>query len=524
MFHVSSKNQKVETDSLPSPEVSTPQNHTKREWRLMPPSPEKELQNMSPGIMPGSWEDESPIEPIVKTHEYYERDIETRKGTAQHVLMEFDHSGRSRQFPQQFWRGSATVGSLGSLVDLNIDLSTHHTNNIQEENPQLHRLIEDLLQRLSELNENKQIAEEKADRLSEKVKSMKERLSYHMTVVEHCKTLSSKAKELAEENHVLKEQLNDAQSHIFSLQPYRKDLTPEEVGQDYDALVEKIQDWVQKLMNPWLEDCEDGAHAFLNHVKRRITDANRFKSALNKYPDLMNGLNFPETDEDIVTSLIMRYLHARIFQSVLYGAMPRSPQLSPREVYHFTVRTWTAEAYNSLLSCPQFRQVREKRADEMIVELSNILEVFSKGEDPHSCYQDLIDLAVYPAIKLYEKLQVSTNHFYLDISPSIAGVDGELNTTSRFIDLLMRLDCKNVLQNRKRFNLQKLDPPPSEQDLYHNCTIQVGQRDAIKNSTVVRKQKILVAWGSEEQRRAYQDNGCRTLISHLYALESSEEN
>jgi hypothetical protein len=68
------------------------------------------------------------------------------------------------------------------------------------------------------------------------------------------------------------------------------------------------------------------------------------------------------------------------------------------------VRTWTAEAYNTLLSCPQFRQVREKRADEMIVELSNILEVFSKGEDPHSCYQDLIDLAVYPAIKLYEKL------------------------------------------------------------------------------------------------------------------------
>jgi hypothetical protein len=79
-------------------------------------------------------------------------------------------------------------------------------------------------------------------------------------------------------------------------------------------------------MNPWLEDCEDGAHSFLNHVKRRITDANRFKSALNKYPDLMNGLNFPETDEDIVTSLIMRYLHARIFQSVLYGAMPRSVQ------------------------------------------------------------------------------------------------------------------------------------------------------------------------------------------------------
>ncbi|RYC86648.1 hypothetical protein BFJ63_vAg10445 [Fusarium oxysporum f. sp. narcissi] len=137
--------------------------------------------------MPGSWDAESPS--TTKTHEYYERDIGTRK----------------------------------------------------EENLQLHHhLVEDLLQRLSELNGNKQIADEKADRLTKKV------------------------------------------SHIFSLQPYRKDLTPEEVGQDYDALVEQIQDWVQKLVNPWLEDCDDDAHAFLTHAKRRKADANRFKSVLKK--------------------------------------------------------------------------------------------------------------------------------------------------------------------------------------------------------------------------------------------------
>ncbi|EXA41981.1 hypothetical protein FOQG_02333 [Fusarium oxysporum f. sp. raphani 54005] len=105
--------------------------------------------------------------------------------------------------------------------------------------------------------------------------SMEHRLSSHMT-------LASKAKELAEDNRVLREQLNDAQSHIFSLQPYRKDLTPEEVGQDYDALVEQIQDWVQKLVNPWLEDCDDDAHAFLTHAKRRKADANGFKSVLKK--------------------------------------------------------------------------------------------------------------------------------------------------------------------------------------------------------------------------------------------------
>ncbi|KAF5986916.1 hypothetical protein FCOIX_1294 [Fusarium coicis] len=111
-----------------------------------------------------------------------------------------------------------------------------------EENPQV-RIIEDILQRLSELNEKKEIAEEK---------------------------------------------------------PYRKDLTPEEVRQDYNALIEQIQDWVQKLMNPWLEDCGDDAHAFLTHEKRRIVDADRFKRILREYLDLMNGLNFSEPDKAIV--------------------------------------------------------------------------------------------------------------------------------------------------------------------------------------------------------------------------------
>ncbi|KAF5529374.1 hypothetical protein FNAPI_4184 [Fusarium napiforme] len=111
-----------------------------------------------------------------------------------------------------------------------------------------------------------------------------------------------------------------------SLQPYRKDLTPEEVRQDYNALIEQIQDWVQKLINPWLEDCGDDAHAFFTHVKKRILDADRFKRILREYPDLMNGLNFSEPDKTIVRSVILRYLNVRVFQSVLYDAILRSVQ------------------------------------------------------------------------------------------------------------------------------------------------------------------------------------------------------
>ncbi|KAL2024378.1 hypothetical protein VTK56DRAFT_8860 [Thermocarpiscus australiensis] len=70
--------------------------------------------------------------------------------------------------------------------------------------------------------------------------------------------LADTIKSLGAENKYLKAEL-DEQSHIFSLQPYRKDLTPEEVGQDFDDLVNGVTDWVTKFMDPipgdadWIE-------------------------------------------------------------------------------------------------------------------------------------------------------------------------------------------------------------------------------------------------------------------------------
>ncbi|RBQ79974.1 hypothetical protein FVER14953_04645 [Fusarium verticillioides] len=64
-----------------------------------------------------------------------------------------------------------------------------------EENPQV-RLVEDILQRISELNEKKEIAEEKVNWLTKEAMDMEHKLSFHMALV-------SKAKGLTEDNRVL---------------------------------------------------------------------------------------------------------------------------------------------------------------------------------------------------------------------------------------------------------------------------------------------------------------------------------
>lgn len=194
----------------------------------------------------------------------------------------------------------------------------------------------------------------------------------------------------------------------------------------------------------------------------------------------------------------------------------------------FSVRTWTAEAYNALISAREFKSLRSRRRQDLTVELATILKIFCR-KDQYSWFCTNLDKnCIQPAMELYEKMQVSTHHFYLDINPYIAwGHGGDFTISPEFIDSLDKLDCKNILQNRKAFSLAKLDPAPSKKELYHRmlniCTVvpalfmrQIGQKDAIKEPTIVRKQQMLVAWGPEDKKQKFVEEGERPIVAHLY--------
>jgi predicted nuclease with TOPRIM domain len=554
---------KEESRTKSRPDSTSGQKESKREGQDISYSPEKRLHKTSSANTKmvdspenGDWV-EVPSRELVQ--ESNGQGYQGQTQSALHDLMELDSpsiadkvlnddsASQSPIMPKATLPHPAEFQSLEELAGFGNNNSTTHCNEkLREQNCQLDRRIQDLQRQLSTLTTDKQIAEEKSDTLSEKLNSLKQRMNSNMTEVEiSSEALADKVEELGKENRALREQLNDAQSHIFSLQPYRKELTSEEVGQEYDDLVEQVQDWVQKFMDPWLDDHREGVDALLSNAKRRAVDATRFKHLLYQYPDLIHGASFPETDEDIITSVIMRYLHDHIFQTVLYGMIARYVEVisfiekemqmsvEPKRDL-FSVRTWTAEAYNALLSSPQFKAVRNERREAMTRELANILKIFFKKDQFNWFCQNTCQRVIVPAMKLYEKLQISTNHFYLDVNSFIVRAGGELTTSTDFIDTLENLDCKNVLQNRKTFNLGKLDPTPSKKELYHRlhnvCTVvpalymrQIGQRDAIKDPIVVRKQQMLVAWGPEEKRNAYQENGDRTLVSHLYGFKGTGE-
>lgn len=179
------------------------------------------------------------------------------------------------------------------------------------------------------------------------------------------------------------------------------------------------------------------------------------------------------------------------------------------------------------MSAPQFRGVRTRRSRDMTVGLADMLRIFCRKDKHQWFYQNTEERCIKPAMALYEKLQVATHHFYLDIQPYISwNGSTRIAPSQEFYECVEDLDCRNILHNRKAFNMNKLDPRPTKTDLYNNllnvCTVvpalyirQIGQRDAIKAPSIVRKQQMLVAWGPEEKREKFTEEGDESLVHML---------
>lgn len=127
------------------------------------------------------------------------------------------------------------------------------------------------------------------------------------------------------------------------------------------------------------------------------------------------------------------------------------------------------------MSAPQFKTVRSRRSRDLTLDLADILRIFCKKDKFQWFCQNMEENCVKPAMALYEKIQVSTHHFYLDIQPYIAWSGSRFSLSPEFVENVEKLDCRNILQNRKAFNMAKLDPRPTKKDLYLNlfnvCTV-----------------------------------------------------
>lgn len=84
--------------------------------------------------------------------------------------------------------------------------------------------------------------------------------------------------------------------------------------------MDSIQDLIGPLLDPWFDlDSKSTSLA----IAERSANLRTLQLAIFEYPDLVSAAAWPNMDEDILLSLVMRYLNAKLFSTELYGVLPQ---------------------------------------------------------------------------------------------------------------------------------------------------------------------------------------------------------
>ncbi|KAB5585570.1 hypothetical protein GE09DRAFT_1234120 [Coniochaeta sp. 2T2.1] len=240
----------------------------------------------------------------------------------------------------------------------------------------------------------------------------------------------------------------------------------------------------------------------MESARKNPGDVSVLKSCMGSHPDIVHGCLFPETDVDIIVSIVLRFISS-LQRDTILARLQNTERLAWRT--------------------------------KLVVDLVGGFKLFRKDKEYVPFCISCQDTVIEPAFRLHEKLLTSTHHFYIDTNPYIVwNQQRGLETNPEFFANLDNLQCENILQNRKHFDVTKLDPPPTFEELKDNLTNvltvvpglyirQIGKGDAIKLPVVVRKQQVLVVFGGQEKRDRFLGKGHRTLMNYIYFGQKEKE-
>lgn len=93
-------------------------------------------------------------------------------------------------------------------------------------------------------------------------------------------------------------------------------------------MVTNVSEWVQKFVDPVIDDEDNFQHA-VDRVRKNPDDVAKLRAFVANHPDLIHGCLYPETDVDILISIVLRYLNDYIFQKgVPQGVRPLAEAIS----------------------------------------------------------------------------------------------------------------------------------------------------------------------------------------------------
>ncbi|OTA86923.1 hypothetical protein M434DRAFT_15688 [Hypoxylon sp. CO27-5] len=356
------------------------------------------------------------------------------------------------------------------------------------------------------------------------------------------KSMGEKINSLVEENTQLQSAARDRESHIFSLLPYRQNLTRYDAIKKYEDLIRGINDFVSDWTDSLLDSDKLQAES-IQYAKSNPMAVGEFFNYLHKWKDLYGAtIQIRDIDQEILNAFILRYLWEHVFSTVLCNvadnvvnvldglenAMNESTDPKPDT---FCIKSWRAQAYHAMIAHPETRKVLNGVQNKLSAHLVYLLGFIGREKNKAGFEESISTNIIDPALKLHEKFLTSTNDFHLEMDHSFRPgqkFNGE-------VAQLRGLHCVDVAKNYRNFIIDKLDPKPSVEDLRRNLHIlcsthpalivtEVGPGRSLKEPVVICKEQMLVAWiehDGHQESILQQDHGLKSWLSKILSTLDS---
>ncbi|KAI8631806.1 hypothetical protein F5Y19DRAFT_472690 [Xylariaceae sp. FL1651] len=329
--------------------------------------------------------------------------------------------------------------------------------------------------------------------------------------------LNTQISDLEVKTQSLESAIADRESQILSLQPYRVEITRDEVGKCYQNLCQEVTDWVETWTDKFIDDEHTGKQS-VDFVSHNLHIKTGFRHFLFSNGDVSSAIGCPGIDQEILVACIMRVIRHHIFLSPMCSVATYTLQIleqTEEAMLHsavpkpdnFAIRSWRAQTYHAVFSHPDYRKTRERSVATLSIMLRKLLGFILGPNDDTEFIRSISSKIFEPALQLRELFEVSTDEYYFDsndwieagarINPNIPG--------EQMRDFLASLDCVNIAQHKAGFEIEKLQPTPSvdelRQNLFFVCSIQPAlmvreplKNDEFREPVMLSKEKVLMEW------------------------------
>ncbi|KAI1406933.1 hypothetical protein F5Y13DRAFT_183781 [Hypoxylon sp. FL1857] len=420
---------------------------------------------------------------------------------------------------------------------------------VERERANCDEQIQILTQMLQMADEAFKASAQRVEALEASNKKLEEEIKREEKADETSKTWSQRVKALEASNKKLEEDnkqaVTDASNIYFRLSGYFNKILPKsynipfyKFGDAYDSVTRSVWGEVLHWFIPLYDDRARGEKVMSN--ARNNGEAAGMIEWMMSYPEIARLARYEHMEPELVTAIIMRWIHNMIISTNLYGVYPDTEQTlkaiessirefsNPKRTKE-QIRIWRFVTYAGILANPEYPAAREARERALAKSLEGLVG-FLRPNPNYDMFGRLLKEVIQPAVKLHE-MSIGSIYGIRYEFPSVYAEapdpDGILIAKTLVEENADRIICENVLTNTKKFKLDKrrdeigkektiecLEPVCS---MVPFVTLDLYEQDRIRNDYVVVRSRMLVAWGEKEERHRKLDNMKPSLLYGLIA-------